>query len=110
MKTSARRLGPRRGGEGAFRSEVEEEMTIPLLDLKREYAAIQEELQAAWSATLTTMHLLKGENVAAFEREVGEYIGSRCAVGVASGTDALLLGVLGLGIGICDEVIIHANA
>jgi dTDP-4-amino-4,6-dideoxygalactose transaminase len=85
-------------------------MMIPLLDLKREYAAIQEELQAAWSATLTTMHLLKGDNVAAFEREVAAYLGSRSAVGVASGTDALLLGILSLGIGAGDEVILHANA
>jgi dTDP-4-amino-4,6-dideoxygalactose transaminase len=85
-------------------------MMIPLLDLTREYAAIQEELQATWSATLTTMHLLKGENVAAFEREIADYIGGRFAVGVASGTDALLLGVLSLGIGAGDEVILHANA
>ena len=44
-------------------------MTIPLLDLKREYELIREEVQQAWSETLATMHLLKGENVSAFERE-----------------------------------------
>jgi dTDP-4-amino-4,6-dideoxygalactose transaminase len=85
-------------------------MTIPLLDLKREHTAIQHELQEAWSATLATMHLLKGENVAAFEREVAAYIGTTYARGVASGTDALLLAVLGLGIGPGDEVVTHANA
>ncbi len=85
-------------------------MTIPLLDLKREYALIREEVQEAWAATLATMHLLKGENVAAFEREIAAYIGTPHAVGVASGTDALLLAVLGLGIGAGHEVILHANA
>jgi dTDP-4-amino-4,6-dideoxygalactose transaminase len=85
-------------------------MTIPLLDLKREHAVIDQELREAWAAALATMHLLKGENVAAFEREIAAYIGTPYACGVASGTDALLLGVLGLGIGPGDEVIIHANA
>ncbi len=85
-------------------------MTIPLLDLKREYELIREEVQQAWSATLATMHLLKGENVAAFEREIAAYIGTPHALGVASGTDALLLTVLGLGISAGDEVILHANA
>jgi len=74
-------------------------MAIPLLDLKREYATIKDEVQDALSATLATMHLLKGENVAAFEREVAAYIGTAHASGVASGTDALLLAVLGLGLG-----------
>jgi dTDP-4-amino-4,6-dideoxygalactose transaminase len=85
-------------------------MGIPLLDLKREHAAIDGELREAWAATLATMHLLKGENVAAFEREIAAYIGTPFARGVASGTDALLLSVIGLGIGADDEVIIHANA
>jgi dTDP-4-amino-4,6-dideoxygalactose transaminase len=85
-------------------------MTIPLLDLTREYAAIREELQAAWATTLASMHLLKGENQAAFEQEIAAYIGTDHACGVASGTDALLLAVTGLDIGAGDEVIIHANA
>jgi dTDP-4-amino-4,6-dideoxygalactose transaminase len=85
-------------------------MAIPLLDLKREYASIREEVQQAWSAALASMQLLKGENVAAFEREIATYIGTPYAVGVASGTDALLLTVLGLGIGAGDELILHANA
>jgi dTDP-4-amino-4,6-dideoxygalactose transaminase len=66
-------------------------MVIPLLDLKREYRSIEQEVQQAWSATLDGMHLLKGENVAAFEREIAAYTGAAYACGVASGTDALLL-------------------
>ena len=85
-------------------------MTVPLLDLKREYTQIQGELQQAWSATLASMHLLKGEHVAGFEREIAAYIGAPYACGVASGTDALLLGALALGISPGDEVIIQANA
>jgi dTDP-4-amino-4,6-dideoxygalactose transaminase len=85
-------------------------MPIPLLDLKREYAAIKDDVQQVLAATLERMHLLKGENVAAFEREIAAYIGTAHASGVASGTDALLLTVLGLGIGAGDEVIMQANA
>ena len=85
-------------------------MAIPLLDLKREHTSIATEVQSAWAATLATMHLLKGENVAAFEHEIATYLGTPHACGVASGTDALLLSVLALGIGSGDEVIMHANA
>ena len=85
-------------------------MAISLLDLKREYAEIADEIRAAWAVALSAMQLLKGENVAAFEREIASYVGTAHACGVASGTDALLLSVLGLGIGAGDEVIVHANA
>jgi len=85
-------------------------MSIPLLDLKREEALIHDELQREWAAALASMHLLKGENVAAFEREIAAYIGSPYACGVGSGTDAVLLGLVALGIGPGDEVIIQANA
>lgn len=84
--------------------------SIPLLDLQREHRAIEKEVQEAWAAALAAMRLLKGENVAAFEREIAAFIGTPYACGVASGTDALLLSVIGLGIGRGDEVIIHANA
>jgi dTDP-4-amino-4,6-dideoxygalactose transaminase len=85
-------------------------MAVPLLDLKREHAVIEQEVQKVWATTLATMHLVNGENVAAFEREIAAYIGTPYARGVASGTDALLLSMVGLGIGAGDEVIIHANA
>ncbi len=83
---------------------------IPLLDLKREYAAVRQEVEAMFASTLATMHLLKGENILLFEQEIADYLGVQHAVGVASGTDALITTVLGLGIGRGDEVIVHANA
>jgi len=85
-------------------------MTIPLLDLKREYAVIAEELRQAWAGALGAMQLLRGENVAAFEREIAAYVGTPYACGMASGTDALTLGLLSLGIGTGAEVVVHANA
>ena len=84
-------------------------MGIPLLDLKREYQAVAAEVRDTWTATLGEMHLLKGPQVTGFEQEIAAYIGTPYAVGVASGTDALLLGVLGLGIGAGDQVVLHAN-
>lgn len=89
---------------------MKESMRVPLLDLKREYASIREELSAEWARVLDRMHLLKGENVSAFEQEIAQYVGAGYGVGVASGTDALLLTVRALGIGPGDEVILHANA
>lgn len=84
--------------------------SVPLLDLKREYDSIREELHAEWGRVFDRMHLLKGENVAAFEREIAAYVGTAHAVGVASGSEALLLAACALGLGPGDEVILHANA
>jgi dTDP-4-amino-4,6-dideoxygalactose transaminase len=85
-------------------------MNIPLLDLKREFAEIREEVFAGWNRVLETMQLLKGENLKAFEGEMAAYLGARHAVGVASGTDALILGLIAAGSGPGDEVIMQANA
>lgn len=82
---------------------------IPLLDLKREHAAVGAEITTLWAETLEQMHLLKGPHGTAFEQEIAAYIGTAQAVGTSSGTDALALGLWGLGIGPGDEVIVHAN-
>jgi dTDP-4-amino-4,6-dideoxygalactose transaminase len=83
---------------------------IPLLDLKREHAAIGEEIDRLWADVLAGMHLLKGPHVAAFEREIATYLGVPHAVGASSGSDALVLGLWALGVAGGDEVILHANA
>jgi dTDP-4-amino-4,6-dideoxygalactose transaminase len=85
-------------------------MKIPLLDLARQYPPMKEELHREWSRVLETMKLLNGDNLAAFEKEIAAYLGTRHAFGVASGSDALLLGLVACGIGEGAEVILHANA
>lgn len=84
--------------------------SIPLLDLRREYAQIAAELQQEWATTLDRMQLLNGEQVRRFEEEIAAYVGVPHARGVASGTDALLLGMTAAGIGAGDRVILPANA
>ena len=85
-------------------------MKIPLLDLARQYPAMKEELHREWSRVLEQMKLLNGDNLAAFEKEIAAYLGTHYAFGMASGSDALLLGLIACGIGEGAEVILHANA
>jgi dTDP-4-amino-4,6-dideoxygalactose transaminase len=80
-------------------------MNVPLLDLKAEYATLKTEILESISRVLDGMQLYEGENVAALEAELAAYCGSRHAVGVGSGTEALLLTLLACGIGPGDEVI-----
>jgi hypothetical protein len=56
------------------------------------------------------MKLLEGDNVKAFQNEIAAYLGTKYAFGMASGSDALLLGLVACGIREGDEVILHANA
>ncbi len=85
-------------------------MQVPLLDLKRAARRIKEEVLKEWDRALDEMRLLGGFHLKAFEEEIASYIGTRYAFGVASGSDALLLGLLACGIGPGDEVMVHANA
>jgi dTDP-4-amino-4,6-dideoxygalactose transaminase len=78
---------------------------IPAFDLSRQYAAIRPELDAAIGGVLSKGSFILGENVQAFEREFAAYVGVDHAVGVGSGTEALHLALLALGIGAGDEVI-----
>jgi len=83
---------------------------VRLIDLGREYRTIRDELLAACERVLDRMQLLGGEEVRAFESEMAGYLGAAHAKGVASGTDALRLGIGAAGIGEGDEVLIQANA
>ncbi len=78
---------------------------IPLVDLAAQYATIRDEVRAAWDAILGSMRLLFGPNCDAFDREFAALCGTRHAVGVASGTDALHLALRSLGVGQGDEVL-----
>ena len=78
---------------------------FPFLDLKAQFAAIRDEVLTAVSRVLETQQFIMGPEVSIFEEEVRALIGSRHAFGCASGSDALLLGLMALGIGPGDEVI-----
>jgi dTDP-4-amino-4,6-dideoxygalactose transaminase len=83
---------------------------IPLLDLTRKYRSIEVELRRQWGSVFSSMKLLKGSNLSAFEAEFAAYCGVKCAVGVASGTDAIYLSLQALRISTGDEVILPAHA
>ncbi|MBI2902084.1 MAG: DegT/DnrJ/EryC1/StrS family aminotransferase [Candidatus Methylomirabilis oxyfera] len=80
-------------------------MNVPFLDLLAQFAALRDEVQVALNAVCERQSFILGPQVAALEREVAEYCGVRYAVGVSSGTDALLSGLMALGIGPGEEVI-----
>lgn len=80
---------------------------IPVLDLTRQYNdAIREEIDAAVARVLSSGQFILGSEVEALEQEVAEYLGVRHAIGVASGTDALLLSLRALGIGPGEAVVV----
>lgn len=80
-------------------------MAVPLLDLRRQYAALASELDSRVSAVIASQAFVLGPVVEEFERAVAEYLGVEFAVGVASGTDALLLPLKLLELEPGDEVI-----
>ena len=80
-------------------------MNIPLLDLKAQYATIRQEVEAALKKVIGNQDFILGEEVRGLEKEVAEYCGAKYGVGVASGTDALILSLKAMGIGPGDEVI-----
>ena len=80
-------------------------MNVPLLDLKAQYRTIKSEVLAAMEAVCDEQGFVLGPRVAAFERATAQYIGSHYAIGCASGSDALLLSLMALGVKAGDEVI-----
>ena len=81
-------------------------MSVPLLDLTRQYAPIREEILTAIDELCSSQRFILGAAVDDFERQAAEALGVRHAVGVASGTDALLVALMALDIGPGDEVIV----
>lgn len=84
-------------------------LKVPFLDLALQYHSIQEELETAALRTLRSGRYIMGDEVVEFERKFAEYTGSRYAIGVASGTDAIQLALRALGIGPGDDVLSVAN-
>lgn len=80
-------------------------MKIPLVDLKIQYQSIKTEIDTAIQRVLEQTDFILGEELQSLEKEVAQYCGTKYAIGVASGTDALVLSLNALGIGKGDEVI-----
>src|SRR5512138_111723 len=78
---------------------------IPLVDLRAQYATIRDDVRKAIDEVLESMQLTIGPNVKAFDKEWAEYCGSKHAIGVGSGTDALQLAIRAAGVSAGDEVI-----
>ena len=81
---------------------------IPLVDVKAQYAPFIPELKERSRDALDSGRFIFGPEVEAFEREAADYLGVPATIGVANGTDALVLALDALGIGDGDEVICPA--
>jgi dTDP-4-amino-4,6-dideoxygalactose transaminase len=81
---------------------------IPLLDLKAQYSTIRLEIREAIERVVESQYFILGPEVEALEREIGAFCNVRFAIGMSSGTDALLAALMAIGIGPGDEVITTA--
>lgn len=80
-------------------------MNIPMLDLKAQYRSIQKEIDSKVAKVLESQMFILGAEVSALEKELSEYVGTAHAVGVSSGSDALIISLMALGIGRGDAVV-----
>ncbi|HEX8914015.1 MAG TPA: DegT/DnrJ/EryC1/StrS family aminotransferase [Humisphaera sp.] len=89
----------------ATSSDPTPKMTVKLLDLTAQYLPIRNEIRRAIDEVCDAQALILGPHVERFEKHLAEYCGTKHAIGVSSGTDALLCAMMALDIGPGDEVI-----
>ena len=82
------------------------DVTVPLLDLRAQYAKIRHEIEPVVQEVLETQVFIGGPKVAALEARCAEYLQMPHAVGCSNGSDAIILALDALGIGPGDEVIV----
>ncbi len=82
---------------------------VPFVDLATDHRGLEAEISHAWSTILKGSGFIGGEFVRQFETDLAAYLGARHVIGVANGTDAIMLALRGLGIREGDEVITAAN-
>ncbi len=80
-------------------------MNVPLLDLKAQYAPIRDELLAAVTRVCDSQRFILGPEIDALEHELADRLGVAHAIGVSSGTDAVLVALMACGVGAGDEVV-----
>ena len=80
-------------------------MKVPLLDLKKQYQQIKPEILAVTQEVYESQYFILGPKVEALEKEIAAYCGTKHAVGVSSGTDALIIALMAAGVGPGDSVI-----
>src|SRR3954470_17023664 len=80
-------------------------MAVPLLDLNAQNLALEAELKAAFERVLRSGQFILGAESVVFEKEIAQFIGVKHALGVSSGTDAILLALMALEIKSGDEII-----
>ena len=80
-------------------------MKVPLLDLKEQYRSLKKEIMAATEAVYDSQHFILGERVHSLEASIARYCGTSHAVGVSSGSDALLISLMAAGISANDIVL-----
>jgi len=81
-------------------------MRVPLLDLKPQYQSLKKELDEAVAKVIESQYFILGPEVAEMECEIAGYVKAKYALGVSSGTDALLIALMAIDIQPDDEVII----
>lgn len=82
------------------------DMKVPFFDLKLQFKAIEQEIKAALEEVFKSQQFILGSQVEKLEQTIARYCGTRYAIGVASGSDALFLSLMVLGTGPGDEVLL----